>query len=806
MKNPAHRLTMPKHARSMLAACLALICLIMSGQRAARAENVAAGKHYTLSPAPNYDRCTDAGDTSQLTDGQSGTGALWLQQSAVGWSQHSRPTVTIDLEQSVPIERVCFNTVGGGNSGVFFPTVAVVLVSYDGNTFCLAGAVGTGPLQQDGKQTITHKYELKGLKCRGRYVRLAFQPEERFLFLDEIEVYQGAAKQMAKAGPPVTEERLNELMQAGIAARWLTSEWLDVKEQISKLSGDTPAAGVAENIVKLNGAVLGLDVTNQAAIQGVQLEYNLLRAQVARQTFKTDVVCQVIDPWSEMRGSLFPTTMPKDSQRIDLATWQDGHEAGSLLLANLKPTEARVRVRVTPLKNDAGQETSWNNRLWLREAMSLPVRLGYRVFDPLVLLGAGDENQAELVIPPGQARVLWVGLQASRLEPGRYRASVEITSNGTASVSPIPLSLNVAPLRMPISEGLAMNTCHWDYLLGWNAPPEAAQDLRAHGTNMFILHPESLPNPVLNNDRTRLESVDFTKFDEGLARIGTPVPRWHSVFWGANGLKLFDFTKPAEKGLFKQWIVAWVDHLKQKGIGPDQFFFYPVDELITEQMVEIARLIKQVDPRLQVYCNQLNADPALIERIGPYIDTWCAYYRYFTQDLSPAQREAFKAVQQKQHPRFWSYACDGPSKSLSPDTYYRRYSWLAFNHNADGAGFWCYADGDGGWDDYQGGVQYGMVYYSRSAPSGIPRNEVIVPSRRWEAWRQAVEDFQYLHELKQAIESHRTSGDDAATLESTQRVLDQSVQTVLADTGGAQRYAKARADVTEQILKLRQSK
>ena len=33
-------------------------------------ENLALGKPYTLTPAPNYPHCSDPGDTTQLTDGR----------------------------------------------------------------------------------------------------------------------------------------------------------------------------------------------------------------------------------------------------------------------------------------------------------------------------------------------------------------------------------------------------------------------------------------------------------------------------------------------------------------------------------------------------------------------------------------------------------------------------------------------------------------------------------------------------------------------------------------------------------------
>jgi hypothetical protein len=43
-------------------------------------ENVALGKKYTMSPAPNYPLCTDPGDAVQLTDGKMTKDYFWTQR------------------------------------------------------------------------------------------------------------------------------------------------------------------------------------------------------------------------------------------------------------------------------------------------------------------------------------------------------------------------------------------------------------------------------------------------------------------------------------------------------------------------------------------------------------------------------------------------------------------------------------------------------------------------------------------------------------------------------------------------------
>lgn len=70
-------------------------------------------------------------------------------------------------------------------------------------------------------------------------------------------------------------------------------------------------------------------------------------------------------------------------------------------------------------------------------------------------------------------------------------------------------------------------------------------------------------------------------------------------------------------------------------------------------------------------------------------------------------------------------------------------SWQAFYLGFKGAGFWNYADTGSGenlgsaWDDFDGKRPDFSVIYEGE-------NGTIVSSRRWEAWRMGVEDYELL--------------------------------------------------------------
>jgi hypothetical protein len=71
---------------------------------------------------------------------------------------------------------------------------------------------------------------------------------------------------------------------------------------------------------------------------------------------------------------------------------------------------------------------------------------------------------------------------------------------------------------------------------------------------------------------------------------------------------------------------------------------------------------------------------------------------------------------------------------------YRLAAPFAFRHKATGIGFWCYNLGGDPWGRID--MEYMLVYPGRTRP---------VPSRRWEAVREGIEDFRILTALRRSL-------------------------------------------------------
>ncbi|HJN15282.1 MAG TPA: discoidin domain-containing protein, partial [Armatimonadota bacterium] len=537
-----------------------LLLIGLGCPREAVAENIALGKPYEWSTPPRYGTCTDDGDTTQLTDGIT-SGADWGIASTVGWVHQGRVEVTIDLGSPQPIDRVAFVAAGGGLADVFFPAVAAVLTSDDGDAWYVAGAVGSGALVQDRSKSYARTFETGSLAASGRYVRLVFQAEERYLFLDEIEIHSADAG--APRGNPLTGEDLEALIKRCLTARWVAGEWPGFRRQIAVLvapeQAEIPAA-IATQLELIDARVARVDVSDGDEVETLRRAYTRLRAEAARASHGARVHVQRAYPWGDYRGDTLPLIdggLPAD---LDLTMWQDEYETAAWAATNLTDAPVRLSMSISALTDAAGREHSWKDRLWRRNGVAVPCRLGHRVMDALPLLGDGQDGEVE--IGPGEYGLLWLTIHARDLPAGDYRAEVRVEAAPGDVLLKSPLSLTIAPLRMPPADGRALAAYNWEQLTGWNQPPEAAADLRAHGVNTFMLHPVALPVPTFDVERARLESVDFGPLDAALARCDSQ-PRMHGVFWGGNpsfwGL---DLASANGAEMFRQFIRAWAAHLE----------------------------------------------------------------------------------------------------------------------------------------------------------------------------------------------------------------------------------------------------
>ena len=105
--------------------------------------------------------------------------------------------------------------------------------------------------------------------------------------------------------------------------------------------------------------------------------------------------------------------------------------------------------------------------------------------------------------------------------------------------------------------------------------------------------------------------------------------------------------------------------------------------------------------------------------------------------------------------KVWSYMCARYMQTKDILDYYRFYIWRCYMRGLDGAAMWTYGSrsGDDGFDS-RDGYDDGILWCGQ--------NKQMVPTKRFEAWREGLEDVAYMDLLQKAIAAAKAKGKNAA--------------------------------------------
>jgi len=337
-----------------------------------------------------------------------------------------------------------------------------------------------------------------------------------------------------------------------------------------------------------------------------------------------------------------------------------------------------------------------------------------------------------------------------------------------------------------------------------------AEDLHNHHINVYVVPPQDLPFLRFASDRPGVvRKPNFENLDKAL--------QCHN--YAGTYLLCLDFNRnrkdygrfgrvewmtPEWKAIFSQWLKNLVKHLKDAGVGYNKFALYPFDESLCDDFYKLAKLIKATDPKVRIFANSFGKGPKEFVRFRGLIDIWCLQDSHCIRH--PKWLEQIKGFGKE----IWTYECLRPMKAKDPYSYYRMMPWRAFKRGQTGAGFWIYYHGFNfqtgavPWDDTLKPQGFSGVVYGRGGSPVRGLVENIVPSRRWEAWREGVEDYQYLYELQQEINKIRQK--DPATANKAQETLGRQVNRVLNNQHDRKIVYEAREILSDTLLKLTSQK
>ena len=129
--------------------------------------------------------------------------------------------------------------------------------------------------------------------------------------------------------------------------------------------------------------------------------------------------------------------------------------------------------------------------------------------------------------------------------------------------------------------------------------------------------------------------------------------------------------------------------------------------------------------------------------------------------------------------QFWTYANPLYGSPFEPYQDYRVAVWSAWNEGMTGFGYWIYSY-QSHWDSTGLDHNWSVVYRTDlpDTPAEVSTQELIVPSKRWEATREGVEDYAYLSMLRSLIDNSILAPDSIAIL-NAESTLEYWTQMVL---------------------------
>lgn len=485
--------------------------------------------------------------------------------------------------------------------------------------------------------------------------------------------------------------------------------------------------------------------------------------------------------WADVGPHDWPPAVEQSPVALSVSMARDAFASGSLLLTNTRNRPVRVEGNVHHPAN--GPQVTLR-RGW---HVSCPDRR-YRA-DALILLTDGA-----LTLASGETAPLWVQLDTHGADAGRF--SIPLTLRSETTTVEIALEVEVFSVRLPETLDCALFNFAYvnEMALVRDLVPEALRDLRQHFINTYII-PDSIPKVEADREGAFTSPIDFSVPDRGVETYRQRA-RLLGFFWGADfhtslGKRLFpdlEFLggpwRRAATALYK----AWVGHLREIGLPPDRYFMYVYDENTRPEVAEVYALLKAAAPEVRLLANPTRGYTSdELKALAQHVDIWMPSYEALVRP-HPEEFELLKATGKT----LWTYSCINGTPMPLYDYYLRRH-WVGWDLGLTGIAQWAYAD-HGGWNGANSWKwvlgAFAVIYTQAHAPRGLQLGEPLAPSRRWEAWREGAQDFQFLNTARAAASSA-----SATRIKAVRQGLEQAVSLVLDHPDDPSAADRARADL-----------
>ena len=558
---------------------------------------------------------------------------------------------------------------------------------------------------------------------------------------------------------------------------------------------------VRESVARLSGELEAFEGRLDAAVDGRRRlreeDWDAFRRELAgfgAWLAKHRLVAWPDNPWANG----LPSDFPRGDERLDglsVAMAANERQAVSFSLTGLAvPGTLDIQVVAVDLKatEDPRARISKNN---IHVYWAAPFRDELRklVADPLVKT---DGNI--FTVGTGRTLKLWVVVSSAGVAPGTYAGELVIRPLDTLAIASeawlrVPLRVTVWPFRLPDTRDTPLQAFMWGgdaYRHAYLDPVEMTRDLYEHRVNWVMCDWYQVAG---GSSKKRFSA--FTDRDLDRVRMLLEQAR-------VRGMKvMFAWNCPAPEA-----IEGVVDYLHKLGFADHEFASMTVQDEFgsrhVPRMLEYHQEVERGGSRMPFMCTYGSDPPygATLEEIEPltrHIDIWLNHRDKWWPPGEKARR--LIEFQKQRGLTVGGYQCSSPMRVQPLVGYYRLYPWQAWKMGITFVAYWTYLDvttGDSDfWDIHH------IEEERRHGPSGMVYNAPggrLNPSKRYEAFREGLEDYCYLWTLKRRIDVAGARGQNVADAEAT---LAQCVEEALA-ARDMQTVDAARRKLAEAILRL----
>lgn len=368
----------------------------------------------------------------------------------------------------------------------------------------------------------------------------------------------------------------------------------------------------------------------------------------------------------------------------------------------------------------------------------------------------------------GETIQIWLTMKTPKQAAEGYKGFIVMEAVDSIDEKARAIPLDISIVHKNLTDFRTIHCFTWDVFFSpdntdWYI--NHLKDLSEHGVDVTIIHGVgNLPRPRAESDGTLVGPLDFSRLDQLLNVKTQYFETYYMTLDIFDGRPLFglDFKDPAYEKAFKSWLKAVYEHLAQRGISKENVLVNPFDEQIHADCLTVCRWIKQVDCDYRIILNQVSNDITVLDDFSPLVDIWMPHVTTFFND---SYRPFFDYVKHK-HIILWSYYySQGDNEKLQPPIgHYLNKFWWAFSENIQSICYWA--------QQFYGDPWYRASHLTTYDTSlTYPTEGDVIPSRRWQAWRQGWQDHCLLSMTRKILEDE----DRHAELETLHKLIDQVI-------------------------------